>query len=138
MWSISADNPACIAGEYCQFICCKYFMLLQLHVFCIQMVHKFWWSCYLGTNNKLPVPGFCQMNSSRIACRSRLFQTTDLIQIHSPALKEGITKPWVFYRGMSLMLGEEANTPLMLVKQVLSLGFQFVSSRKDSLLTLVN
>jgi len=36
------------------------------------------------------------------------------------------------------MLGEEANTPLMLVKEVLTVGFQFVSSRKDSLQTLLN
>jgi hypothetical protein len=39
---------------------------------------------------------------------------------------------------MSLMLGEEANTPLMLVKEVLTVGFQFVSSRKDSLQALLN
>jgi hypothetical protein len=29
----------------------------------------------------------------------------------------------VFFRGMSSMLGEEANTPLMLVKEVLTIGF---------------
>ena len=33
----------------------------------------------------------------------------------------------VFFWRMSLMLGEEANTPLMLVKEVLTIGFQFVS-----------
>jgi hypothetical protein len=36
----------------------------------------------------------------------------------------------VFFRGMSLMLREEANTPLMLVKEVFTVGFQFVSLRK--------
>jgi hypothetical protein len=44
----------------------------------------------------------------------------------------------VFSRGMSLMLGEEANTPLMLVKEVFIVGFQYVNSRKDNLQTLVN
>ncbi len=44
----------------------------------------------------------------------------------------------IFLRGMSLILGEEANTPLMLVKEVLIVGFQFVNSRKDNLQTLVN
>ncbi len=44
----------------------------------------------------------------------------------------------VFFRGMSSMFEEKANTPLMLVKEVLTVGFQFVSSRKDNLQTLVN
>jgi hypothetical protein len=39
---------------------------------------------------------------------------------------------------MSLMLGEEANSHVMLVKEVLTVGFQFVSSIKDSLQTLLN
>jgi hypothetical protein len=44
----------------------------------------------------------------------------------------------IFFRGMSIMFGEETNIPLMLVKEVLIVGFQFVSSRKDNLQTLVN
>jgi hypothetical protein len=44
----------------------------------------------------------------------------------------------IFLRGMSLILGEETNTPLMLVKEVLIVGFQFVNSKKDNLQTLVN
>jgi hypothetical protein len=39
----------------------------------------------------------------------------------------------IFLTGMSLMFGEEANTPLMLVKEVPIVSFQFVNSRKDSL-----
>jgi hypothetical protein len=44
----------------------------------------------------------------------------------------------IFFRGISLMFGEKANTPLMFMKEVFIVGFQFVCSRKDNLQTLVN
>ncbi len=84
-----------------------------------------------------------------MTCRTNLtivlkIVDSDISHIHSHNHMVGMDKIsfsenlGVFFRGMSIMFGEEANTPLMLVKEVLIVGFQFVSSRKENLQTLVN